>query len=491
MRSSRHARVMVAVATLGSVALAPGLVHAAPAAATADTVAPTPAAPGVAAVDDAQRLVVYRAFRSAFDAKQFRDALPIAEKLVAMTEQQYGSENAALVNPLSNLGTVHYRLGQYEAAETQYQRAVRIVEARGGGADRLLIRPLHGLGETWFAAKDYADAAVALKRAVDISRNLDGLFNVDQLPMLVTLIDCYVALDRGSDAEKESAYAFHVAESNYGTHDLRLLEPLDRYARWFEGNGRYTSARALYGRALQLAEQLSGPNSVQTVTPLRGLARSYLGEYLNGSEKQDTPPDNDPFAMNSPLVNDLPRLNPDGAKALRMATDALTRHAPIDQKQRGETLTELGDWYMIANDIPKAKATYRLAWLDLAQVQGTHRLAAPRMLAYRPPFGSAARSRPSKPDEWDDRAVEMAFTVTRDGAVLDPRRISGDVPENMLKAITAALRKAVYAPRVEAGEVENTTDVRYVEHMLVKRPSTPSSAPEKPAATPAPRKKAT
>ena len=483
MRMSRQWLLAVAIAGVAGTALAVAAPAAKPAVAKTPAppvaAAPAAAAAPAPAVDDAQRLGIYREFRSAFDARQYKAALPIAQKLIALTEQQYGAEHAALVNPLANLGTVHYRLGEYDAAETQYQRAVRIIEARGNAADHQLIRPLQGLGETWFAAREYPEAILALKRAVDISRNLDGLFNIEQLPILVTLIDCYIADGRNSDAEKESQYAFRVAESNYGTRDLRLLEPLDRYARWFEYNGRYTSARALHGRALQLAEQLSGPASVQTVTPLRAIARTYSSEFLYGSEKEEAPQESDPFAANSPVANDMPRLNPDGGKALRMALDALTKHTPIDPQQRGDTLTDLGDWYMLAGDLPKAKGTYRLAWLDLAQVQGTRRLAAPRLLAYKAPISSAARARPSKPDEWDDRPVEMSFSVTRDGVVQDPKRISGDVPENMIKAIVVALRKAVYAPRVEAGVAEDTSDVRYVEHMLVRKPSAPAAAAPK------------
>ena len=448
--------------------------HSKPAPASPTPANSTPANPAPA-VDDTQRLAVYRDFRTAFDARQYAQALPIAEKLVSLTEVQYGAEHAALLNPLSNLGTVHFRLGNYAAAEVPYQRAVRIVEARGGGADRQLILPLQGLGETWYAAKEYAEAALALKRAVDISRNLDGLFNVEQLPVLITLIDTYVALDRKTDAEKEHQYAFRVAESNYGSRDERMLGPIDRYARWFEYNGRYTSARALHGRALQLAESIGGPGSLQTVTPLRGIARTHYYEFLYGSEKEAAPPENDPFAP-SPIVNNQPHLNGDGEKALRMSVDALTKHAPVNQLLRGETLIDLGDWFMVSGLGFKAQDTYRLAWLDLAAVQGTRRLAAPRQLIYRAPIGSVARSRPSKPDEWDEREVEMSFSVTRAGAVLEPKLMKGEVPENMVKAIASALRKSVYAPRIEAGQAEDSTDVRFVEHMLVKKVAAPGTA---------------
>lgn len=429
------------------------------------------------AIDDVQRLALYQRFRGEFDAQQYRDALSLAEQLVKLTELQYGADAAALINPLTNLGTVQLRLGNYAAAEPPYQRAVRLIDARSGSADHRLIRPLQGLGETWFAARRYSAAAAALKRAVDLSRNLDGLFNVEQLPIVITLIDAYMALDQHSDAEKEQQYAFRVAESNYGTHDLRMLEPLDRYARWFEYNGRNTSARAVHGRALQLAEQLTRAGSLQTVTPLRGIARTYFHEFLLGTEKEPAPQETDPFSPVAPLANDVAHLNGDGEKALRMAVTALTQNAPVDTLTRGDTLTELADWYLVSGAAQKARDTYRLAWLDFASVQQTQRLAAPRQLVYRPPVGSVARSRPSRSAEWDERAIEMQFRVSRDGEVSDPRPVSANAPQDLVKAIASALRKALYAPRVEAGQVEDSADVRYIEHMLVRKPR----AADKPA----------
>jgi tetratricopeptide (TPR) repeat protein len=170
------------------------------------------ALPGTArAVTDAERFAAYQTFRAAFDAAKYTDALPVAQRLVALTEEQYGAEDRQLVNPLTNLGTVYYRLGDYPNAETSYLRAVRLIEGKLAGADRMLMRPLMGLGETYLATKQHAEAATALKRAIDLSRNLDGLFNVEQLDILDPLIESYVALDRLSDAEKENQYAFRVA----------------------------------------------------------------------------------------------------------------------------------------------------------------------------------------------------------------------------------------------------------------------------------------
>src|SRR6476469_2475791 len=60
------------------------------------------AAPALA-VTDADRLAVYKEFRTQFDAKQYDAAKPLAEKLVQLTTEQYGADQLQLTNPLTNL----------------------------------------------------------------------------------------------------------------------------------------------------------------------------------------------------------------------------------------------------------------------------------------------------------------------------------------------------------------------------------------------------
>src|SRR6266513_2957173 len=140
------------------------------------------------AVTDADRVAVYREFRAAFDAHRYPDALPLAEKLVTLTAEQYGAEHRELVNPLANLGTTQYRMGDYKDAEDTYLRSVKIAADTGGAnADRLLLRPLEGLGATYYATRQYEEASATLQRALDLSRNLDGLLNPGQMTILYPL----------------------------------------------------------------------------------------------------------------------------------------------------------------------------------------------------------------------------------------------------------------------------------------------------------------
>lgn len=423
---------------------------------------------------DADRVQVYKEFRTLFDAKRYGEALPLAVQIVSMTEEQYGASDRALVNPLTNLGTVYYRLKDFPAAEREYTRSITILEATAGTMDRQFLRPLHGLGAAHFAAGEYVDASVALKRAIDLSRNLNGLFNVEQLTILDPLIASYVALDLTADAEKEQQYALRVAENAYGKMDVRMLKPLDRYGHWLERIGRYTTARLLYARALTIADQVDGRGSKRSIDPLLGIARTYRLEFVNGAEDPAAAPD--PF-VNSDMgpipVDGAERLNPDGERALRLALAVIDRGNPVDHRKRGETLIELGDWYMSAGSLTRGIETYREAWKDLSTADATDLLGVPRLLAYRPPPSSASRSKLS-PEEADEHEVEVHFTVGKDGRTEDVKAVAGDASESLQRSVVSAVKKARYGPRFLDGEPVETSGVTLRERMLVKAKEPPS-----------------
>ena len=207
------------------------------------------------AVSDADRIAVYKEFRVQYDAKKYAEAQPLAERLVELTEAQYGSEELPLTNPLTNLATIHYKLGHYAAAIENYQRTLRILQAKSTIADKQQIRPLHGLGVSFMGANDPESAVVALKRAADLSRNTDGLFNINQIEFIDALIDAYEASGRYPEAEKEALYAMRVEEAAYGRSSIKLLDRLDKLARWYEAARRYTSERNVYERALGILGQ--------------------------------------------------------------------------------------------------------------------------------------------------------------------------------------------------------------------------------------------
>ncbi|MFZ9652866.1 MAG: hypothetical protein ACO3A8_05905 [Steroidobacteraceae bacterium] len=441
--------------------------------------AQTPA--GAPAADAAvrERGESFLKFKAALDANDLVGARLSGEELVASTERQFGQDARELVAPLTNLGTVAYRRGDYALAEKHYLRAIRIVDGREAGADRVLLRPLTGLGETYLAERKFFEGAAALKRALDLSRNLDGLFNPEQLDILDPLLECYVALGQKADADKEHQYGFRVAEAAFGKNDLRMIEALDRLAAWHEANDRYATARGLHARALQIVEQYATARPVLGVPALRGLARTYLFEVIVGPEGGDEAAEikpRDPFGM--PAV-EQGRLNPDGERALKYALEVLGNGQPLDRRTRADTFVQLGNWYLIGGSLSRAAAEYKRAWTEVAPL-GEAALASlrkPRLLAYKPPSISAKRSGATDDDAHEIVDVRLALKVGRDGKVIAVKTADDSIAEAASRPVMTAARRARFSPAIADGEPIEVDGVPFEDRVIVKSKAKPAATP--------------
>jgi len=385
-----------------------------------------------------ERGELYLRFKSAFEAGDWASAEERAAALVRLIESSGKDSARELVNPLTNLGTVAFRRSNFDVAIEHYNRAIQLIDGERAGADSLLIRPLHGLGESLLAKGMAGEAVIHLKRAVDVSRNVDGLFNPAQIDIVDALIEAYVATGQLTDAEREHQYAFRIAETTFGKNDLRLLEPLDRYARWFESIGRYTTARGLH----------DGPE-VEPETPVRE-ANEASGPFLSAAGAG--------------------RLNADGERALRFALEIVADSKPRDDRLYADTLVQFGDWYLISGSTQRAQANYLEAAkvLSAAGAGAERLLENPRLLVYRAPAASSSRFKPDDPTQHALHDIEFALDVGTDGKVMDAKVVSSTAPEATTRAALIAARKARYGPRVSGTEVVATTSVPLREKVWVK-----------------------
>jgi len=443
------------------------------------------------AVSDAERVAVYKQFLVDFQAKRYAEALPLAEQLVKLTEEQYGPDELQLTNPLTNLATIHYKLGNYPAAIESYQRTLRIMQAKSTIADKQQIRPLHGLGVSFLAARDPESAVVALKRAADLSRNNDGLFNIGQVEFIDALIDAYESSGRFAESEKEAGYALRVEEAAYGRNSVKLLDRLDKLARWFENDRRYTSERNTYERSLAILQKSGANDDLRRIAPLRGIARSFRLEAFYGIEGADNGATFNTGNNGAPVFSDGTQQRR-GESSLTTALAIIDSIQPTDHLLRGEVLTDLGDWYLVANNTRRAYDSYAEAWKSLNDARDTKLLEWPRVLAYRPSVSSVDRSQ-LDPKEAQLKAVELHFTVTRDGRLENVSSPTIDVPEGIVRNSVTSMRRSRYAPRIENGAAVATNDVVFIERVLIRGTSPESGTssgkaegkpPEQPAPTP-------
>ncbi len=432
------------------------------------------------AVSDSERIAVYKDFRAQFDSRQYAEAQPLAERLVQLTEEQYGPDELPLSTPLANLATVYYKLGNYPAAIENYQRSLRILQAKSTLNDKQQIRPLHGLGISFLGANDPESAVVALKRAADLSRNNDGLYNIGQVEFIDPLIDAYLSTGRYLEAEKEATYALRVEEAAYGRNSIKLLDRLDKLARWYEYDRRFTSERNAYDRSLSILTRHAPPDDLRRVAPLRGIARAYRLELFYGVEGADT---GSTFNSGGSGAAVIPEGTPQkrGESSLTTALAIIEANSPVDQKLRGEVLSDLADWYLVTNVTRRAYETYGAAWEAFSAAGDTKYLEAPRVLAYRPSVSSVDRSQ-LDPAESVVKVVELHFTVDRDGRVDEVTSPTTDVPDSIVRNSINSMKRSRYAPRIENGAAVATPNVVFNERVMVRAQSQPApEAAEKPA----------
>jgi tetratricopeptide (TPR) repeat protein len=418
-----------------------------------------------------ERVAAYRQFRSAFDAGNFTAALPPAAQVVELTRRQFGSEAPELANPLTNLATTYLRMGEHGMALDSYREALTLLDLLGDTINPKLVAPLHGIGLALRGLTRDAEAVAPLKRAVDITRNRSGLYSEAQLPMLQSLIDCYENTGRVEDATREHQYAYTVAETAYGRNDLRLLAPLDRYARWHESTGRYAAARALHARAVEIADAAQ-PNSLLAIDGLRGIARAYRLAFINAEAEDviasvDALPSNISNSASARMFATSPNGN---ERTLRIALQRLDATPDDHAALRGAVLTDLGDWYLTAGESSRAVAAYRDAWRALATAGDTSSLAKPVAVVYRAPAMAVSRKR-EDPEEYSEQVVELRLSIAATGEVRAVS-VANPAPEREAaeRALTGVVRRALWRPAFSNGEPVASTDFIFTERVNVRRP---------------------
>ena len=223
------------------------------------------------------RLEAYQQFRNLYDLARFDEALPLAKRVVELSESS-GERDHELPIAYNNLGATQYQLADYPAAEGSYRKSLELLESTQGISSRRLVVPLAGLGAVYAAQDQHAVAAELFDRALAVSRRADGLFNLQQLPLLDQAADSRYAISDFGGAEREHLYALKVAEQNFGYGDARTLPALLQLGAFYESLREFIAARNMYMRArdVSLKPGVYDPNSVKALV---GIARTHRLQY--------------------------------------------------------------------------------------------------------------------------------------------------------------------------------------------------------------------
>ena len=135
----------------------------------------TPVRPAARILALDPRMEAYVQFRQLYETARYPEALPLAKRVVELSEADANSD-FELPIAYNNLGATHYQLGEYAAAEGAYKKSLDVLEATQGISSRRLIVPLAGLGAVYAAQDQHAKAIEMFERAIARSTQVQECF---------------------------------------------------------------------------------------------------------------------------------------------------------------------------------------------------------------------------------------------------------------------------------------------------------------------------
>ncbi len=297
-------------------------------------------AAGRDALELVARLEAELLLRELVDQARYEEAVPVAERMVELTEEELGV-SVELGVALSNLAIVQRHLELYEPSERNFVRAVDVIREADGTYSEAAISPLVGLGLNYQARGDYLEAETTYEEARTVSRRAFGLMNEQQIEILDHLASTMLAQQRYAEADQYQLAALKLMERVHGMDTPDVLPAIYKFARWLRTAYRFQEERGQYVRAMDIIRDHEGATSLSLVRPLRETGNSYR-------------------------IQKLPEGR--GQSALRRALEIAESQPAPDNLIIAETLVDIGDWNIAFSKVGATGEEYRRAWQLLGEL---------------------------------------------------------------------------------------------------------------------------
>ena len=370
-----------------------------------------------------------------------------------------------------------------------YRNAIAEVESSEGAYAQGLQEQLLSLGLSLQQQGRHDEAIAVLKRGVHLARINDGLYSIDQIPLLQTEIASHMASGQFVVADERQMYLYRVQQRGLDRGEVRA-QALMQQARWqrraYEmgvgemGFTRLLTMWDLYRLALNDVVAQEGDTSPELLVPLDGMLQSqYL---IAGYQAQSSSGGfgGDDLASRQ----DQGRFNAYRSQSYKKGQAVIQAIYDIDQKNNGgdkvsaaRYLTMLGDWMLWHGERESAFGAYQDALMELAEADDAQQ-ETDRLFGAPVALPSLAGVRPlPEPISSEQANLLLEFGISSRGRVTDLQRVEDDEDETTEESESATdaepvvdneaianrfmrkLRKTRFRPRFENGEPVATENI--------------------------------
>ena len=375
------------------------------------------------------RLEAQIELRELFEGEEWSEAVPVAERVVALTQEEFGEISTESAIAVSNLAEMQRRAGLYEDAGQNFLTSVEIFREAEGEFTESVITPLVGLGASYQSLGQYPQAVTVFEEARTVNRRVFGLLNEDQIVILDHLANTMLSMQQYEEAEQQKLAAMRIMERTHGTDTLEILPALYRHALWLRRGYRFNEERDYYSRAMGIIREIEGRDSVLLVRPLREIGNSFRAQKLPEGR---------------------------GVSSLKRALEILQSEPEPDKLQMAEVWRDLGDWSVAFSKVGPTGQEYREAWALLNEVEDGERLQ--RRWFFEPEY--VLRENPSTRGLADpgtpgarDGHVLIVFDVTPAGRTSNISILESEPPGLKDESAARSIARSRFRPRMIDGEI--------------------------------------
>lgn len=361
------------------------------------------------------------------EAQDYDAATAIGERLLTLTQAEFGEISAETANAHIALAQAHVANEDRTAAEEHYLEAVVIFRDIEGAFSESAISPLLGLGDNYQDGGQYLNAVSAYNEARTINRRVFGLLDEGQIAILDRMTQSFLAMNEYEQAETQQRAALQLIERKHELHSEETLDAIYKYAGWLRDRRRYTEEREQYQRAMRIIRDHYDDGSVLMVRPLRETGNSFRNQGAAVSQ---------------------------GISGLTTALELLEAQEEADELALAQVLVDIGDWEAAFSRVGADGAAYRRAWQLLGDVDGGDALRREWFggieYVFREPLSQRGLS--AAPDAARG-FVLVRFDLNAFGRTENVTILEAEPPNLKDEAVARHVRQSRFRPYMNDGEV--------------------------------------
>lgn len=214
---------------------------------------------------------------------QYAKAIATLNKAALAARAKFSDTDFKYGDELTFLSRLQIKLGQYEDAEKNIDKALTILENFRKDEDKkgLLVNAIDTKANLYGIKGLFDEASDALARSGKILKKADSDLGIDALSTAQDLASLFIQLGNYSETAEILDKLIEEYEKVYGPKSSRLVEPLVNKGKLLLAQGDYTEADKIANRANQIAVGIYGEKSTKTASTQKLLAEiDYtIGDY--------------------------------------------------------------------------------------------------------------------------------------------------------------------------------------------------------------------